>query len=501
MASSVSIVLMIVFFGFMVYLGWYSKKWIASSSDYLLAGREISFIINLLGISSIGWAGTSIALAPGLAIRGGLTATIIFAATYALAGVLVYGLLFTTYIRRSGAYTLPEWLEIRYSKRVRTMIALSTTIALVGVTANNILAMALVIQGYTQWPIILAISIGLFTFLIFTYLGGLWAVTLTDFVQMIIGLVGIPLLIFGLISTYGGVGWAFSQWPGEKSLWAAGISGWQLPVWSLQYPSVLTMTLLFSMLLVWGSQHYWIRVASVRSEKVARNSYIGAGILLFLINAILGIVGLYAVAKYPTLFQPVGKLLPEAAYGTVLKDLPVFIGGYLLLFGIAASMSTSSTTLMAASSTAVRDLYQRTFKPQATQKELVKPGRYITIGIGLLTWILCWFPGGPLFLFAFGVAWLGPASILLILGMIWKRTTADGAFWGGLIGLVVMTLWIGLEVLKIYKTSSIAHVGIIGILATALPTLLISLFTKPKYYAKPDYYQDPAIKGGQTHVF
>jgi SSS family solute:Na+ symporter len=267
MGNAGSIGLMLLFFGLMIYIGIYSKKWIASSSDFLIAGREIGLLVNILGVSAIGWAGTSVALAPGLAIRGGLVSTLVFAGAYGIIGILLYGLLFAPYARRSGAHTLPEWLEIRYSKRVRTMIALSTTVALIGITANNILSMALVIQGYTEWPLFIAISIGLFTFLAFTYLVGLWAVTLTDFVQMIIGLVGIPLLVIGLVSTYGGIDWAFASWPGEQSVWLAGIAGWQIPVWSLQYPSVLTMIFLYSMFLVWGSQHYWMRVASAEVKK------------------------------------------------------------------------------------------------------------------------------------------------------------------------------------------------------------------------------------------
>lgn len=495
-SGTVMTALLIVFLGFMLFLGWITRKWIASSSDYLAAGREVSLLINILGVSAIGWAGTSVAQSPGLAIRGGLIATLAFAATYALLGVLVYGVLFAGLIRRTGAYTLPEWLEVRYSPGVRIVVSAATVLAMIGITANNVLAIATVIHGFTGWPMFVCNAVSILTFLLFTVAGGLWAVTITDFAQMVLGLIGVPLLLITLGVKFGGLSWVAAGWPGPAGMWGAGVAGWQLPVLSVKFPSLLTFALLYGMLLVWGSQHYWIRVCSVRSERVARLSYIWAGVILFLINLLLGAVGLYAAAKFPGQFQPVGKLLPEAAYGVLLREFPVAVASYLLIFAVAASMSTASTTLMAGASTAVRDLYQRVFRPAATPKELVLPARAVTIAIGLLCWLLLWFPGGPLYLFAFGVAWLGPSSMLLLLGFYWRRATATGALVGALCGLGAMTVWTALDLLKVYKTSAIAHVGVVGVLCTLVPLVLVSLVTQPKYYGLPTWRP---VGGGITH--
>jgi SSS family solute:Na+ symporter len=77
----------------------------------------------------------------------------------------------------------------------------------------------------------------------FSYFSGLWAVTLTDFIQMIIGLIAIPLFIFTLIWSFGGGEWLSRSWPGPD-YWSAGIKGATLPVFTLKYPSVLTFIML-----------------------------------------------------------------------------------------------------------------------------------------------------------------------------------------------------------------------------------------------------------------
>lgn len=124
--------------------------------------------------------------------------------------------------------------------------------------------------------------------------------------------------------------------------------------------------------------------------------------------------------------MPVGKLLPEAAYGVVLKAFPLLLSTFFLIVALAASISTATTASIGAVSTFIRDIYHRLWRPNATSAELVVPSRIVSVVLGLATWILCFFPGGPAFLFAFGVSWLGPPSIVFMMGMLWRRVTEKG---------------------------------------------------------------------------
>ncbi|KKM11528.1 sodium:solute symporter [Clostridiales bacterium PH28_bin88] len=488
-------VFLFFFVGFAViltYAGYYTRRWIADSSDFILAGREVSLLINIFGVAAIGYAGTSIALAPGFAVSFGFWGSMAWSGIYSLGGLAMYGIIFANFIRKCGAQTLPEWLEMRYSPNVRLLVTITTIFGLTGIMANNVVSLAATVAGYAGWPLWVAITLCFMIILLFSFFSGLWAVTMTDFIQMILGLIAIPLFVLALVSKYGGGEFLSASWPGSD-IWTAGFAGAKLPIFTFKYPSVLTFIILFAAFLVWGNNYYWLRVASCRSERTAKMSFVWAGlILVFIIYVPLALIGLYAAAANPQLFAPVGKLANVAAYGYMMKSFGVMLASFLLIGALAASISTAATAHIGATSTAVRDIYQRVYKPNATAKELLMPSKVILLLLGGLTWLLSYYPGGPVYLFAFANAWLGPPAVLVMLGIVWRRFTAMGAWWGILIGMGTMAVLTLLELMKIYSISTIMHVGVAGLFATLIPAVLVSLVTKPKYYGETTWNADPA---------
>ncbi|SIT73820.1 sodium:solute symporter family protein [Edaphobacillus lindanitolerans] len=482
--NSVFLLFFVAFIAVLLAGGWVTRKWVTGSNDYFIAGREVGLLVNIFGVAAIGFAGTIITLGPGLAIMTGFWGSFGFGLIYGIGGLALYGLLFAPYIRRSGAHTLSEWLEMRFDKRTRTLVTVATILGLLGIMANNVMSMAIVTTSFTGWSLIGTLSAIFAMFLLFTYIGGFWAVTLTDFVQMCIGLIALPVMLITIISKFGGMSFIGSNWAGPGSYWTSGIGGGQLPVLSLQYPSVLTFGILFACFLVWGNNYYWLRVSSTRSERTAKLSFVyGALLLVFVPILILAFTGLYAGSAMGDQFLPYGTVDPTAAFGVVLKALPIVVAAFALLGALAASISTSTTALIGASSTAVRDLYQRYVRPNATSKELTVPSKLITLALGLIVWLLCFYPGGPLYLFAFSTAWLGAPSILVFLGMWWKRTTKTGAFYGAVVGISATAVFTVLDLTKVFPLGAYTHVGVVGLIATVLTTVIISLLTKPDYYA------------------
>ncbi|WP_404328358.1 sodium:solute symporter [Mesobacillus maritimus] len=474
----------IVFVAIMVGVGFITRKWISGSNDYFIAGREIGMLTNIFGVTAIGFAGTMITLIPSLAITSGIWGALGFGLVYSVGGLALYGLIFAKYIRRSGAHTLSEWLEMRFDARTRTLITIASMLGLLGIMANNVVSMAIVTTGFTGWSLIGTLSSIFFIFLLFTYIGGFWAVTLTDFIQVCIGMIALPVLLITLISKFGGASFLDQNWSGNLGYWTHGQADSSLAVFSLQYPSILTFSILFACFLVWGNNYYWLRVSSTRSERTATLSYVFGALFLLIPGIILAFIGVYASSVFPDFFAPYGEGNPTAAFGVVLQAVPIGVAALALLGALAASISTSTTALMGASSTAVRDLYQRYVRPKATSKQLTVPSKVITLLLGLLVWLLCFYPGGPLYLFAFSTAWLGPPSVLVFLGVWWKRTTVQGAFYGAVLGIVVLVTFTLLDLFGIFSLSAYTHVGVIGLVVTVLATVLISLATKPSYYAE-----------------
>ncbi len=484
-----------VFAAILLIGGWRTRKWINDSSDYLLAGREVSLLINTFGVAAIGFAGTSITIVPGLVVSGGFWSSFSFSLAYLVAGLMLYGFIFAKFIRRCGAQTLPEWLEMRFDSRTRTVITITTVFGLLGILANNVVSMATVVSGFTGWNYIITSSIVYAVFLFFTWVGGFWAVTLTDFMQMIVGLIALPLLMIVLMVKFGGLSWPAANWPGAAGIMNGGITGTHLPILTLKYPSVLMFFILFGCFLVWGNNYYWLRVATCRSERVARKSYIYAGILLLVVNyLILQIIGMYTGANMPEAFAMFGKggtAGTSAAFGVVLRVVPVFVASFALLAALAASISTATTAHMGATSTTVRDIYQRLFRPNATPDQLVKPSKIIMLILGVFVWFLTFYPGGPLYLFAFANAWLGPPAVLVFLGAFWPRMTKQGAFWGTLIGILSMTVIAILSLTKVFEIANYMHQGAFGLIVTLVLCVVISLVSKPKYYGTKTWTVKP----------
>lgn len=484
-------IFLIMFVAFLVLLlagGFITKKWVSNSNDYFIAGREVGLLVNTFGVAAIGFAGTIITLGPGLAIMTGFWGAVGFGIIYGFGGLALYGIVFAPYIRRSGAHTLSEWLEMRFDSRTRTLVTIATILGLLGIMANNVVSMAIVTTGFTGWSLLGTLAVIFFLFLLFTYIGGFWAVTLTDFMQMCVGLIALPVTLIALIMKYGGSNFLTNNWPGSKGFFTSGIADASLPVFSLQYPSVITFAILFGCFLVWGNNYYWLRVSSARNEKVARDGFIyGAMLLVFVPITILAIVGIYAASIFPDLFAPYGDTDPMSAFGVVLKALPIGVAALALIGALAASISTSTTALIGASSTAVRDLYQRFLHPHATSEQLTMPSKIITLLLGLFVWVLSFYPGGPLYLFAFSTAWLGAPSILVFLGVWWKRTTKAGAFYGAVLGMVVTAILTVLELTGLFIISQYTHVGVVGLLFTLVTTIVISLLSEPNYYSRPNW--------------
>ncbi|TVR30545.1 MAG: hypothetical protein EA404_12005 [Spirochaetaceae bacterium] len=472
------------FFAILVVAGVHARRWVHDASDYLLAGREVSTVLNVFGVAAIGFAGSSVALVPGMAVLYGFWPALLNQLTFSIGGLMLYGVLFSPVIRRCGAQTLPEWLEVRFDRRVRLVVTIGTIIGLSGIMANNVVSIAAVVTGFLGIPSTVAISAIFALFLAFSFLGGFWAITFTDFIQLLLGLVAVPLILYLLVSTFGDVRWVTARAPGG---WLTGSMG-ALPILSPRFPSVLTSILLFASFLVWGNNYYWLRSASCRTERAARNSFVWAGILLaVLVYAPLLLIGTYIRAAYPELMGEADFFVASTVYGVFLRSVPLFFSSVLLLVPLAAGISTATTAHMGATAVVVRDIYQRRFRPDARPQALLLPSRVILLVLGLLVWALCFYPGGPLILFAFANAWLGPPALLLVLGIAWRRFSAAAAFWSTVLGIAVMGVLTVLQLTGLFTIDRYLHVGLAGFAVSLCAALVITPLSRPPYYGEPGW--------------
>ncbi len=464
----------LIFIALLWFLGWYAKRWVTTDSDYLLAGRQVSIIPGVAGICGVAFAGSVTSIIPGLTIQYGFVGWIWGVTLPMLIGYSLYGLLASPYIRRSGAYTLPEWLEVRFDARTRLAVSIASLIGLTGVVAMNIVAMALILVGFLDAPLWLMISLVLIGHLIFIILGGLWALTLTDVIQVLLGFILVPALV-------GYCAWTFGGWNSIQTTFVTdtplsqGIHG-AFPVFQLSYPSMLTVFFVLGMFIQWGGNYYWLRAASARTEAVACYQYLVGGVLVaVVVHAALGILGLYAGSLYREAF--LAQANPMSAYGMLLRDFPPGVTVVGLVTAFAATISTTSNAHMGITATLVRDIYQRFLRPEASIADVLRMGRILTVLTGVAIWALSFYPGGPYLLLGISCALLGPAALIFFFGRSWSGMTAASAFWTALLGMISMLVYEGLRLLGLIPWS--AHTVIIGT-ALMLPLIVGISLAQPQ---------------------
>lgn len=497
-ANSIFIIIFIIFCAFLLGAGLISKRWVKESSDFVLAGREISTPINTVGVCAIGFAGTTVTLAPGFTVQYGLLGGLAWSIIYSVCGLFLFGILYSNFIRRSGAQTLPEFLEMRYDGRTRSVVAITSVIGMCGIMANNVVSSVDNIAAFTGWNRLIITAVIFAVIIIFTFVSGLWATTITDLFQVLIGVIVVPSTFFLLADRFGWIEAITENWS-IGNFASQGFIG-EIPGMSLTYPSIFNFIICFAVALVWGNNYYWMKVANCRSEKVARHSFIAASlILIFVFMLPLCFIGGYMGAFYPEqLTLNGGTVAPTGAYGYIASTFVSLFGSLVVISAVAASISTASTSALGASAVANRDIYQRLVNPNADSKKSLKVSKVIMLLIGIVTFVFCQFPGGPTYLFAFANCWLVPPAILLGLGAVWPRFNAKGALWGAVCGMGTMTIFTILQLTGIFNVGNYVYLATLGLLVTLIAAVIASLFGKPKYYGEKNWERIPNDKNRKS---
>ncbi|HEX2203153.1 MAG TPA: sodium:solute symporter [Longimicrobium sp.] len=414
-----------------------------TAADYFLAGRNTGWFIigaslfasNIGSEHLVGLAGTGAASGVAVAQFEILAAFIL----------LLLGWLFTPFYLRSGVFTMPEFLERRYSSAARSYLAWISIVAYVLTKISvTIFAGAIVFEtlmGIDFWTgaLVVVLATG-----VYTIFGGLLAVLITDAMQMVVLIGGsIAVTVVGL-DAVGGWGTLVQEaGPGFLDLWK--------PATDPDFPWT---GILFGapILGVW----YWCtdqfivqRVLSARNLSEARRGTVFAGFLKLLplfIFVIPGVIA-YVLAKQ-------GRLQlasPDQALPTLVAAvLPTGLRGLVVAGLLAALMSSLSSVFNSTSTLITWDIYKR-MNPAASEARLVWVGR-ISTGVLVVLGIL-WIPlmkliSGQLYQYIQSVqAYIAPPiAAVFLLGLFSPRLNARGAMaalWTGFalgMGRLVMEL-------------------------------------------------------------
>lgn len=368
-------VIVVLYLLVMLFIGWYSSKKITSNTDFMVAGRRLGpfLMAGTLAATEIG-GGSSLGV-----VQQGMQNHGISAAWYIITMGLAFVILtfLAPKFRAATVKTVPEYFRRRYGKASGLVTAIVMLIPLVGLTEGQFVASATILStmlgiGYKPAIIIVAVVVTAYS-----VMGGLWSVTLTDFVQVFLIIIGMIIAVPFALNTAGGWSNVVANVPPETFDMFKGYT--PMAVVSLTIMYVATFTV---------GQEAVSRYYAARDGKAARQGSILAAIINFIyafIPAILGIITLALInmGRFDAAdFETVGAryALPVLA----MEVMPSIICGLLFAGIISATMSSSDSDLLGAGSIFANDIYRAVLKPDASSKEVLRVTQITMVVVSLI---------------------------------------------------------------------------------------------------------------------
>jgi SSS family solute:Na+ symporter len=460
--SGVDYAIVAFYFVLVLTIGWYLKGRANTGEDFFMAGREmtawvagLSFLsANLGALELMGWAGS--------AYQYGILATHWYWVG-AIPAMLFLALVMMPFYYISKTHSVPGYLKLRFGEPARAVSAVSFAFMTVLMSGVNMFAMAKVMQIVLGWDINFSIWVSSLTVAIYVSLGGLRSAIFNEVLQFFLIWAGALLIpILGLYEAGG--------WSNLKIQIAQRTSEQYVHLWSgLGHFSTNPMGIHWTGI-VFGlgavlSMGYWttdflvvqriLAAKDIRSAEMA--PIIGAGFKM-MVPFIVILPGLLGLAVLPM------KLVPESmavngahSYNDVLPlMLARYCGPGLLGLGITALiagfMSGMAGNVSAFTTVWTYDIYRPLINSKASDHHYVNMGRWTTI-IGVLisigtAYLVMQFASIMDYVQALFSFFIAPLFGTVILGMLWKRATGPGGFWGllcGTLSSISMWAWVKID--------------------------------------------------------
>jgi SSS family solute:Na+ symporter len=494
--GTVDYILLIVYFLFVLGIGWMLKRNMKSSEDFFLSGRSIpAWITGIAFLSANLGAQELLGMAASGAKYGIMTSHFYWVG--AIPAMVFVAIFMMPFYYGSKARSVPEYLKLRYDEKTRAFNAFSFAIMTLFSSGISMYALAALFELLLGWNFNMSIFVSAIIVLAYIFLGGLTSAIYNEVLQFFLIVLGfLPLVFLGLVDVGG--------WSGlvAKLDVVATSNGFAAGTWShswshLQSASANPMGVeWFGMVMGLGfvlSFGYWCtdflviqRAMAADSMTSARKTPIIAAFPKMLYPALVILPGMIAIALQYSL---PGGFLPKAADGTLNYNMtiPVMLGHYfpsgLLGLGmtalIASFMSGMAGNVTAFNTVFTYDIYQSYIRPGKPDSHYLRVGRATTVaGIALsigTAYMATRFNNIMDMLqlvFAFVNA---PLFATFMLGMFWKRATGHGAFFGLLSGTLAAAIHHGLT-LPADASSAGIHGGWLGMIAHHYPSEMAQNF-------------------------
>ncbi len=462
--SPVDVAIIVIYFAFVLAIGFYLKRHTRTGEEFFLAGRDmtawvagLSFLAaNLGSLELMGWAAA--------AYQYGILATHWYWVG-AIPAMLFLGVVMMPFYYISKTHSVPGYLQLRYGEPARALSAVSFGLMTVLMSGINMYSMALVMKVVLGWDIHFSIWVSSLTVAVYVVLGGLLSAIFNEVLQFALIWLGSLLIpILGLIEAGG--------WDGMVQRIAANFPGqdythlWRTLGTFTGNPMGIHWTGIVLGLGWVISFGYWTtdflvvqRVLSARDLRSAKLApIIGAGFKM-MVPFIVILPGLLGLALLP--IKLTGEAQAVASGGHSYNEvLPLMLARYcgpgLLGLGITALiagfMSGMAGNVSAFATVWTYDIYRAFLKKEGSDAHYVSVGRWCTI-LGVLVsigtaYLVMQFLSIMDYVQALFSFFIAPLFGTVLLGMLWKRATPAGGFWGllaGTVSSIAMWAWVKVD--------------------------------------------------------
>jgi SSS family solute:Na+ symporter len=496
----------LLYFVFVVGVGFIIKRKIRSSNDFLTSNRSIPLWITSLAFISANLGAQEVLGMVASGAKYGIM-TVHFYWVGAIFAMVFLGVFMMPFYYGSRARSVPEYLKLRFDEKTRGLNAISFAVMTVFSSGISLYALARLLEIILGWDFDVSIWAAAGVVMVYTFLGGLTSAVYNEVLQFFLIVLGLSPLVIVALQDAGG-------WANIKSHLSPELThAWKYMGHAESNPMGLHfMSLIFGLGFVM-SFGYWCtdflvvqRAMIAKNMNAAQRTPIVAALPKMLMPLIVVLPGVIAIALMTPALMSKGYRIPTAEGGGIdyTMTLPSLIAHYypsgLLGVGItalmASFMSGMAGNVTAFNSVFTYDIYQSYVVKNRSDRHYLMIGKMITVA-GILFSILTAYIAKSFnnindflqLVFSFVN---GPLFATFLLGMFWKRTTGHGAFCGLLAGTIAAALTHGLTtaegkggwITELYHVRSgmgqAFIVASVSWIVNFTTTILVSLATKPK---------------------
>lgn len=420
-----------------VMIGIYAARKVKTSTDYIVAGRSLPLYVTIATVFAT-WFGSETVLGiPATFLEEGSLAGIVSDPFGAALCLILVGLFLAKPLYRMKLMTIGDFYRQKYGRTVEVLVSLAICVSYLGWVSAQIMALGLVFEVLSAGGISYqtGMVIGMLIVLSYTFFGGMWSVAVTDFIQMIVIVLGLSAIMFIMADKAGGTAVVidhavthnmFDFWPEFNMIMIVGFIG-------------ALMTMGFGSI---PQQDVFQRVMSARNEKTAQQGTIIGGSIYLIFAFVPIFIALTASLIDPDLFNTLmaedsQRVLPEI----ILNHTPIWV--QVAFFGalLSAIMSTASGTLLAPSVLFAENIV-RDMVPNIQDKQILWLIRFCVVGFAAVILFLAMNSGMSIYDMvknAYKVTLAG-AFVPLVAGIYWKRANTTGAISSIICGVSVWLL-------------------------------------------------------------